>query len=94
MEYNELIERFRVRGYSKRAAGIILKDIVEIFEEAMASGESIPLRGFGIFSVRNSKPKMMNDVQTGERRLTPAHRAPKFSPSTRLRRICKQGYVS
>lgn len=94
MEHNELVERFRVRGYSKRAANIILKDVKEIFEEALASGESITLRGFGTFSVREAKPKMMNDVQTGERRLTPAHRAPRFLPSIRLRKICKQGYIT
>lgn len=93
MTNKELLERFCLKGYTKRAAKIILHDFVEVVQEALVEGENIFLSGLGRFEVHHHAPKSMVDVYTGERRITPAHNVPKFTASQKLRRICKQGYI-
>lgn len=93
MTQDELIERFAVKGYTKKAARIIIKDFADILTESLLDGESVTLIGFGTFSVISAKPKKIHDVSTGTMRIVPAHAKPKFVSSLRLRRFCRQGYA-
>lgn len=93
MTISELIERFRVKGYTKRAAKIILRDFADIINEALADGETVPIYGVGSFSVRRAGVKRFHDVQSGEVKVAPEHYAPKFLAAPRLRKTCRQGYV-
>lgn len=93
MKRDELIERFKALGYSKREAKMFLQDFVDIMIRALAEGEDIPLHGFGLFTAKDVDAKEMRNPVSGEHMSIPAHKYPKFTPGSTLRRAVREGLV-
>jgi integration host factor subunit beta len=53
--------------------------------DALADGQTIELRGFGVFEIQERKPKVGNNPRTGERVEIPARRVVKFRATSQLR---------
>jgi nucleoid DNA-binding protein len=48
----ELAEKLALKGYTKRDAAVIWRDVTDVLIEAVAAGDEVCLRGFGIFYQR------------------------------------------
>lgn len=66
----------------------VLEDIIEEIALALSRGDKIDLRGFGTFSVRDSKPRPGRNPQTGDTIHIPARRVPFFKAGKDLRERC------
>lgn len=93
LKRNDIIERLAQKGYTKKDAGVVIDDIVSTITEALASGESVMLYGFGTFDVREYKARESVDFQTNERIIIPAYKAPKFTAGDLLKRAVKEGFL-
>lgn len=93
LKRNDIIERLALRGYTKKDAGIILDDLVRMIMEALVAGESVQIHGFGTFEVKECAPRSTVDLQTKERIVIPAYKAPKFTAGKLLKRAVKEGFI-
>ena len=57
-----------------------------IIPQALARGESVALRGFGVFEVRRVAPRLARNPKTGAPVQTAASLRPAFRPSAGLKR--------
>lgn len=89
----DIIERLVQKGYTKKDAGVILDDLVMTITEALVSGESVQIHGFGTFEVKEYAARETVDLQTKERIIIPSYRAPKFAAGKLLKRAVKEGFV-
>ncbi len=64
----------------------IVKTIFENISEALARGERVELRGFGIFTAKEYPPRVSRNPRTGEAVQVPARRHPNFKSGKELRR--------
>ena len=61
-------------------------NLFEIMREHLIRGDRIEIRGFGVFSVRNTQPKpAARNPRTGEIIPVPARRKTHFKPGRQLR---------
>lgn len=93
LKRNDIIERLALKGYTKKDAGIILDDLVRMITEALVDGESVQIHGFGTFEVKECAPRSTVDLQTKERIIIPAYKAPKFTAGKLLKRAVKEGFI-
>jgi len=59
----------------------------------LVEGESVQIHGFGTFDVKECKPRETVDLQTKERIVIPAYKAPKFTAGKLLKRAVKEGFI-
>ena len=64
----------------------IVKTIFENISEALARGERVELRGFGIFTVKERAPRVGRNPSTGEAVQVPAKRCLHFKSGMELSR--------
>lgn len=93
LKRNDIIERLALKGYTKKDAGVILDDLVSTITEALVDGESVQIHGFGMFDVKEYKPRETVDLQTKERIIIPSYKAPKFTAGKLLKRAVKEGFI-
>ena len=93
MKESEFIERFIKKGYTKRAAKILISDLTNCIMEALADGEEVQFYGFGSFSVKNVKGREVIQVRTKEKVDVPGYRVPKFTPGVTFKRAVKEGMI-
>jgi len=72
-------------GLTKRDAEKAITSLVETIEEALKKGDKVSLVGFGTFEVRNRKPRVGRNPQTGEEIKIPASRVPSFKAGKSLK---------
>lgn len=90
---SELINRLADKGYTKRAATIIWRDVVEVLEEAFVEGCDVSFMGFGTFRVKDYKAKGSLHPATGEPIILPPRRTVTFKPGTVLKNELAVGFV-
>lgn len=93
LKRKDIIERLTHKGYTKKDSGIILNDVFDVISEALVEGESVQIYGFGLFTVKDFKPRETIDFQTKERITVPSYKAPKFVAGKLLKRAIKEGYI-
>lgn len=93
MNKSEFIDIVAKKGYTKKAASVIIDDVIKSISEVLANGDSIQLYGFGTFSVRETGDREGIDFQSKERIVIPGHKAPKFTPGNMLKRAVKEGIL-
>ena len=93
MKRKDIIDKLAERGYTKTAADIILSDVITVFVESLIAGEELRLHGFGTFSVRETKERMVKDMTTGEWITVPPMKVPKFTAGKLLKRAVKEGLM-
>jgi integration host factor beta subunit len=86
MKKADLVDAIAAKsGAPKAQVQQLVEDVFELMAEALARGEKIDLRGFGTFSVRDSKARIGRNPQTGEPISIPARRMPGFKPGKELK---------
>lgn len=72
-------------GLQRASAIRAVEGIIQAVSSALASGESVALRGLGTLKVRNVPQKTARNVKTGEPVIIPAHLGVKFIPAGALK---------
>ena len=75
-------------------AELVVKEIIDAISEALARGDRVEIRGFGVFSVHQRSPRVARNPKTGQRIDVPTKAMPHFKPGKELReRVdhCHQG---
>ncbi len=70
---------------TKSQAEKAISAFVETIEDALKTGDKVSLVGFGTFEVRDRKPRVGRNPQTGEEIRIPASRVPSFKAGKGLR---------
>lgn len=74
-------------GITKRDAERAVNALVESIEGALKRGDKVSLVGFGTFEVRNRKPRVGRNPQTGQEIRIPAGRVPSFKAGKALKEL-------
>ena len=70
---------------TKRDAERAVNAVVESIEEALKAGDRVSLVGFGTFEVRDRKPRVGRNPQTGQEIRIPAGKVPSFKAGKGLK---------
>lgn len=81
---NEVVER---TGITKTRAEIAVETVFEAMKNALAKGDRIELRGFGVFNVRPRKTGIGRNPRTGEEVSIPPGKAVRFKPGKDLQSV-------
>lgn len=79
--------REHVGGLSKKEAGQLIDTLLDTMREALASGESVKISGFGSFVLHDKKHRTGRNPHTGNALDIPARTVLTFKPSQVLRRL-------
>lgn len=80
------LEVAKMTGCRKGMASKTLDSVFQVMRECLVKGERIEIRGFGVFMVKDTKPKpAARNPRTGEVIFVPARRKAYFKPGKMLR---------
>lgn len=86
MKKQELIDKIAADAdISKAAAGDALDSFIQSVTDALSSGQSVSLVGFGTFQVRDRAARTGRNPQTGDEIRIPAARVPAFKAGKALK---------
>ncbi|ODN42342.1 HU family DNA-binding protein [Piscirickettsia litoralis] len=86
MGKTELVETIHEKAdISKKAAGRLVDIMLESIEDALKEGESVDLKGFGKFEMKQRAARVGRNPRTGEEIEIPAATVPVFKPSKALK---------
>jgi len=74
-----------VSGITKKDTDVVLTATLDAIKNALVSGDSVQLVGFGTFEVRNRSARTARNPQTGETVIISATRVPSFKPGKALK---------
>jgi integration host factor subunit alpha len=72
-------------GFSKKESSDIVEMIFDTIKGTLEKGEKIKISGFGNFVVRDKRPRMGRNPQTGQEIMISARRVLTFRPSQVLK---------
>jgi integration host factor subunit alpha len=82
----DIIERIYEKvGFSKKESAEIVELVFDTMKETLSKGEKIKISGFGNFVVRQKRPRIGRNPQTGEEIEISARRVMTFRPSQVLK---------
>ena len=81
---NEVVNK---TGITKTKAELAVETVFDSMKKALAGGERIELRGFGVFNVRPRKTGIGRNPRTGEEVNIPPGKAVRFKPGKELHAI-------
>lgn len=82
----EITERiFNKVGFSKKESADIVELVFDTIKETLEKGEKIKISGFGNFVVRDKRPRIGRNPQTGQEIEISARRVITFRPSQVLK---------
>ncbi|MCS6961204.1 MAG: HU family DNA-binding protein [Deltaproteobacteria bacterium] len=88
---SEFVEN--IRGYcgleSRSQAKALCEDIARFIKDGLKKGYTLPLFGLGKLLIRQTKPRMTRNPQTGEMMKIPARKRIRFSPNKVLKDLIK-----
>jgi len=77
----------KATGCKKNFAYEAIDRLFEVMREQLIEGSRIEIRGFGVLSVKNTKPNpTAHNPRTGERIFVPARRKAHFKPGLLLKK--------
>ena len=82
---------YRNVGLSRRDCADLVEDVLEAMTEAIISGESVRLAGFGVFEVRHKRERIGRNPRTGAEAEITARRVLVFRPSNMLKNRVRTG---
>jgi integration host factor subunit beta len=74
-------------GLAATDTKIIVDELVSAISTELESGNTIELRGFGTFSVKNRRPRIARKIATGEKINVPAKKDIVMKPSKLLKEL-------
>lgn len=73
-------------GCKKGLAAAMVQSLFDAMKDSLINGNRIEIRGFGVFQVKNTKPKpAARNPRTGEIIFVPARRKTHFKPGKELK---------
>lgn len=88
----EIIEQIYEKvGFSKKESAEIVEMVFEMMKETLEKGEKIKISGFGNFVVRQKRPRVGRNPQTGQEIEITARRVLTFRPSQVLKSALNKG---
>ncbi|HYL93606.1 MAG TPA: HU family DNA-binding protein [Alphaproteobacteria bacterium] len=81
---NEVVSK---TGITKTKAELAVETVFDSMKKALAQGERIELRGFGVFNVRPRKTGIGRNPRTGAEVNIPPGKAIRFKPGKELQSI-------
>lgn len=88
----EITERiFSKIGFSKKESAEIVELVFDTMKATLEQGKKIKISGFGNFVVRDKKPRIGRNPQTGEEIEISARRVITFRPSQVLKAALNEG---
>jgi DNA-binding protein HU-beta len=81
---NEVVDR---TGITKTRAEMAVETVFESLKKALAAGDRIELRGFGVFSVKARKTGVGRNPRTGEEVNIRPGKAVRFKPGKELQAL-------
>ncbi len=88
----ELIESIYEKiGFSKKEASDIVELIFETLKTTLEKGEKVKISGFGNFVVRQKRPRIGRNPQTGQEIEITARKVLTFKPSQVLKAALNKG---
>ncbi len=72
-------------GMSRVKADEAVNAVLDVIMDALKTGEKVTLTGFGTFEVRDRAARMVTDIRTKQKRMTPASQRPAFSAGAVLK---------
>ena len=81
---NEVVSR---TGITKTKAELAVEAVFETMKKALAQGDRIELRGFGVFSVKPRKTGIGRNPRTGAEVNIPPGKAVRFKPGKELQTL-------
>ncbi len=87
MTKNELIKKLagQYKRYAQKDIALVVQTILDSLIEAMKKNERIEIRGFGIFTIRERKPRIGRNPKSGARVELGDRKVPFFKTSKDLR---------
>jgi nucleoid DNA-binding protein len=70
---------------SKQQSAEIVDELISSIKTVIQEGESLKIGGFGVFEIRNRKPRMGRNPKTGEQAEIKAGKTIKFKPGKTLK---------
>ena len=74
-------------GLTKTKAEVAVETVLESMKRALAGGDRIELRGFGVFNVKPRKTGIGRNPRTGEEVSIPPGKAVRFKPGKELQSL-------
>ncbi len=88
----EIIEKIYEKvGFSKKESAEIVELVFDTMKDTLEKGEKIKISGFGNFVVRQKRPRVGRNPQTGEEIEISARRVLTFRPSQVLKNVLNNG---
>ena len=81
---NEVVNR---TGVTKTKAEIAVETVFDSMKKALAKGDRIELRGFGVFNVKPRKTGIGRNPRTGAEVAIPPGKAVRFKPGKELQSL-------
>ena len=81
---NEVVTR---TGITKTKAELAVETVFEAMKKALAKGDRIELRGFGVFNVKPRKTGIGRNPRPGEEVSIPPGKAVRFKPGKELQAL-------
>ena len=92
MTKKELVARIaRETGHTYEMAFDVVQKVLDYMTEALADGETIEFRDFGVFEIKTRKPRIGRNPNMPEKSLKiPPRKIVKFKPGKKMRELVAQ----
>jgi len=82
----DIVEQIAARtGLTKTDTGLVVEGVLEALKEALITGETVEIRGFGTFKIKKRAARRARNPRTGEPVDIPEKFVPTFKPSRELK---------
>ena len=72
---------------SHKQADVVVETILDAMKAAIAQGDRIEIRGFGVFSLRLRRPRRARNPRTGAPLVSSERRAAHFKPGKEMKAV-------
>ena len=87
MNKNKLVEAIALSTeITKTDVDKVVTSLTEVIADELEKGDSVSLKGFGTFEVRNRSERTGRNPRTGETLVIPASKVPAFKVSSALKK--------
>ena len=74
-------------GIPQSAVAIVIQETLDTLSQALADGERLEIRNFGVFETKIRAPRIARNPRTGEEVTVPERRVAVFKPGKKLSRL-------
>ncbi len=82
----DIVEQIAAKtGLTKTDTGLVVEGVLEALKDALITGETVEIRGFGTFKIKQRAARRARNPRTGEPVDIPEKFVPTFKPSRELK---------